>query len=663
MFTALLVANRGEIACRVIRTARAMGVRTVAVYSEADADAAHVALADEAHAIGPPPAAESYLAIERLIDVARRAGAEAVHPGYGFLAENADFAEACAAAGLVFVGPPAAVIRRMGDKAAGRAAMRAAGVPVVPGYDGTDQDDATLAAAAAEIGFPLVVKPAAGGGGKGMRVVARAEDLAAALAAARREARSAFADDRLIVERAIARPRHVEVQVFADAHGHVIHLFERDCSVQRRHQKVIEEAPAPALEPALASALREAAVRLAASVGYRGAGTVEFLLADDGAFHAIEMNTRLQVEHPVTEAITGLDLVEWQLRVAAGEPLPLKQDAVIARGHAIEARLYAEDPAAGFRPAPGRLVALRWPAGVRIDGGVRAGDVVTPHYDPLLAKIVAHGPDRAAALGRLAAALSALVVVGPRTNAGFLARLAHHPAIAAGRVDTGFVEREAAALIPPREPAPDWALAAAALDRLAEAAEATRRQAAAGGDPHSPWALADGWRLVGASRRCFAFADGGREAAITLVLGPAGAAVEGAAGPRPASLTPRGDGDALLRLGETVRRLTVVRDGAVRIVAAEGRQWRLAPAEVAGEAAAIDVAGGRILAPMPGRIAAVMVGPGERVAAGAPLVVLEAMKMEHTVAAPAAGVVAGLACAVGDQVEDGAELVTFEDPR
>ncbi|HJS85487.1 MAG TPA: acetyl-CoA carboxylase biotin carboxylase subunit, partial [Acetobacteraceae bacterium] len=460
MIRTLLIANRGEIAVRVARTARRMGIETVAVFSEADAGAMHVQAADRAVLIGPAPARESYLAIDRIIEAARRTGADAVHPGYGFLSENPAFAEACAEAGLIFVGPPAEAMRAMGSKSSAKALMRQAGVPVLPGYDGEAQEPGFLADQAARVGFPVVIKAVSGGGGRGMRVVERAGDFGTALASARQEAASAFGDDRVLIERYLARPRHIEVQVFADTHGNAVHLFERDCSAQRRHQKVIEEAPAPGLDPVRREAMGAAAVACARAVGYVGAGTVEFVADADG-FYFLEMNTRLQVEHPVTEMVTGFDLVEWQLRVAAGETLPASGDAIRLRGHAIEARLYAEDPARDFAPSVGRIVALRLPQGegVRVDAGVRAGDAVSVHYDAMIAKVICHGATREEALARLRRALAETEIAGVASNLDLLARIAAHPAFAAGGIDTGFIGREAASLLAPQRPPPPDVLA------------------------------------------------------------------------------------------------------------------------------------------------------------------------------------------------------------
>ncbi|HSK40851.1 MAG TPA: acetyl-CoA carboxylase biotin carboxylase subunit, partial [Arenibaculum sp.] len=466
MFSKILIANRGEIACRVIRTARHMGIRTVAVHSEADAGALHVDMADEAWLIGPPPARESYLRIDAILDVARRSGAEAIHPGYGFLSENAAFADACGQAGIVFVGPPADAIRAMGGKSEAKALMEPAGVPLVPGYHGAGQDPELLRREAEAIGFPLLIKASAGGGGKGMRVVAAAGEFDAQLAGARREAASAFGDERVLLEKYLTRPRHVEIQVFADRHGNCVYLFERDCSIQRRHQKVVEEAPAPALPPGTRQRMGEAAVAAARAIGYVGAGTVEFLLDEDGAFYFMEMNTRLQVEHPVTEMITGQDLVEWQFRVAAGEPLPVGQDDLAISGHAIEVRVYAEDPARDFLPQTGRLDHLAFPEPgphVRIDAGVRAGDRISIHYDPMIAKLIVWDHDRPAAVRRLRAALGATQIAGLNANVGFLSAIAAHPAFLAADLDTRFIERHHADLLPAQAPADATTLALGSL--------------------------------------------------------------------------------------------------------------------------------------------------------------------------------------------------------
>ncbi len=656
MFESLLIANRGEIACRIIRTARALGLRTIAVYSEADRNALHVALADEAWHIGPAPARESYLVIDRLLDVARRSGAQAVHPGYGFLAENADFAQACAEAGLVFVGPPVAAIRAMGDKAGAKALMAGAGVPLVPGYHGDDQDDATLTAEAERIGFPLLVKASAGGGGKGMRVVRAPDELAAALVAARREALSAFGDDRLLLERYLQQPRHVEVQVFADSQGNAIHLYERDCSVQRRHQKVIEEAPAFDLPDATRAAMGEAAVRAARAIGYVGAGTVEFLLDADGSFYFMEMNTRLQVEHPVTEMITGQDLVAWQLQVAAGQPLPLKQEQVSCSGHAIEVRLYAEEPERDFLPGIGRLLHLHFPEDLaRVDTGVRAGDEVSLHYDPMLAKLIVHGTDRQEALRRMRRALAATEVAGVPTNLAFLARVLRHEDFAAGRVDTRFIERHAETLLrgPEGQAEEDAVLAAVALLRRGST-PATETE------PCSPWNLTGGWRMNSDNYHPVRLHQGESVFELVVHYRPNGFEVECGPGRwQVRVLDEVGDGRLVVELDGQRRPLRLVRSGRELYLLQSGRTTRFELEDPAADPLDAGV-GGDLSAPMPGKIIAVQVEQGARVAAGTPLVVLEAMKMEHTITAPTDGVVARLNVRAGDQVNEGFILLQLE---
>ncbi|MGF1607919.1 MAG: acetyl/propionyl/methylcrotonyl-CoA carboxylase subunit alpha [Kiloniellales bacterium] len=662
MFASLLIANRGEIACRVIRTARRLGLRTVAVYSAADAGARHVALADEARLIGPPPSGESYLRGETIIAAARESGAEAIHPGYGFLAENADFAEAVAAAGLVFVGPPAAAIRAMGSKSEAKAIMARANVPLVPGYHGAEQDEALLAEQARRIGYPVLIKASAGGGGKGMRVVERAADFAEALASARREARGAFGDDRMLIERYLTRPRHIELQVFADDHGNVLHLFERDCSLQRRHQKVIEEAPAPGLDPARRGEMGAAAVAAARAIGYRGAGTVEFIV-EDGDFYFMEMNTRLQVEHPVTEMITGQDLVEWQLRVAAGEPLPCGQDDLAIKGHAFEARLYAEDPARDFLPATGALAHLRFPEEtphLRVETGVRAGDSVSPYYDPMIAKLVVWDRDRAAALARLRAALAATQVVGVTTNLEFLAALAGHPEFAAGAVDTGFIVRHREDLLPEAAPASDEVLALAALAEILHRKAEAERQAAGSGDPYSPWHLVTGWRLNSGTHSLLRFRDGERDCAVALHFEPGGYRLELPGG----TLLARGEidqvGDLQAELGGRRVGATVIRRGRELSVLAAGCCHQLRLHDALESAAGEETGVGRLTAPMPGKVVQVLTAPGRNVARGERLMILEAMKMEHAISAPADGTVAAVHYDVGDLVEEGSELITFD---
>jgi 3-methylcrotonyl-CoA carboxylase alpha subunit len=663
MFRSLLIANRGEIACRVIRTARRLGIRTVAVYSEADMRAMHVAEADEAFLIGPAPARESYLRIDRILEAARRSGAEAIHPGYGFLSENAEFAEACAAAGVVFVGPPASAIRAMGSKSAAKALMERAGVPLVPGYHGEDQDPALLAREAARIGYPVLIKASAGGGGKGMRVVETPAAFGDALAGAKREASSSFGDDRVLVEKYLTRPRHIEVQVFADTQGSAVYLFERDCSVQRRHQKVVEEAPAPGMTAARRREMGEAAVAAARAVGYVGAGTVEFI-AEGDAFYFMEMNTRLQVEHPVTEMITGQDLVEWQLRVASGEQLPATQDALAIRGHAVEVRVYAEDPERDFLPSTGPLRHLRTPATgqhVRIDTGVRQGDEVTVHYDPMIAKLIAWDETRADALRRLAGALAGYEVVGPATNIAFLRRVATDEEFVAGPVDTGFIARRRATLIPPPRAPDDRVLAAAALAVLLDRREAAEKAAAASGDPWSPWNVGDGWRLNGETYQDLRFRVGEEEQLVRVRYRRAGYRLDLPGGVRDAHAARLEDGALALDLDGDRLRAVVVRSGIELAVLTGGETARLVLVDPLAPVVGGREAGGRLTAPMPGKIIQVLAEAGVAVARGQALMVLEAMKMEHTIAAPGDGVLARVNYREGDLVEEGAELIAFAE--
>lgn len=651
MFRSLLIANRGEIACRIMHTAKRMGIRCIAVFSEADAHALHVALADEAHLIGPAPARQSYLSVDRIIEVARASGAEAIHPGYGFLSENADFAEACAAAGIVFIGPSGAAIRAMGSKAESKALMVAAGVPVVPGYHGDDQSEDRLAVEAARIGFPVLIKASAGGGGKGMRPVLNAADFLDELAGARREAKAAFGDDRVLLERYLQKPRHVEVQVFADRDGRAVHLHTRDCSVQRRHQKVLEEAPAPDLSEALRQRLHAAAIAAAHAVGYINAGTVEFIVEGEDAFF-MEMNTRLQVEHPVTEMITGLDLVEWQLRVAAGESLP-EHWPPEAEGHAVEVRLYAEDPDQDFRPSVGSLRRFFTPVQsgqVRVDTGVRAGDAITPHYDPMIAKVIAAGADRITALERLAGALAQTQLAGLTTNLAFLRRLVSHPAMRSAELDTGFIARHKAALIPPPREVPVVALAGFAAVYVARL-----RLGVAG---TSPWDQCRGFRLFGAGEDLLLLRDGARLRRILVRerRGSTEVLVDD-------GMPLRVEADPSLGLRACVDGVWypvpfTLDDGVVDLsFAGEDHTLHLVDpyAPQGGEA----VAEGRLSAPIPGRVVQVLVGVGDRVIRGQVVAILEAMKTELRVAAPADGIVAHIGCVVGDSVEEGMEIVTL----
>ena len=666
MFDTILIANRGEIACRVIRTARRLGIRTVAVYSDADASALHVAMADEAYHIGPAPARESYLRGDAILEVAARSGAQAIHPGYGFLSENAEFAEACATAGVVFIGPPTGAIRAMGSKSAAKAIMEEARVPLVPGYHGENQDPEFLRQEAERIGFPVLIKASAGGGGKGMRAVREAAEFPDALASAKREAQASFGDDRVLLEKYLTKPRHVEIQVFADTLGNAVHLFERDCSIQRRHQKVLEEAPAPGMKPALREKMGEAAVAAARAIGYVGAGTVEFLLDEDGSFYFMEMNTRLQVEHPVTEMITGQDLVEWQLLVAAGSPLPCGQKELTIGGHAIEARIYAEDPSKDFLPSIGRLAHLRPPvesANVRIDTGVGQGGEVSIYYDPMIAKLIVWDTDRAGALRRLRKALADYQVVGVTTNIGFLGSVAAHPAFAAGDLDTGFIERHRAYLFPDPRPASDRTLALASLDVLLRRADEAKRAALASADPYSPWHQTSGWRLNFDNHHSLHFLDGETVVTVTVHYRPEGYLLDLPGG----ELLVRGEldtnGDLLADLGGARVKATVVRHGATLTIMKRGRSHTLTihdPYALAGDE---EGTGGKLTAPMPGKVVAVMVESGDQVEKGRPLMILEAMKMEHTITAPRDGFVARLNFTVGCLVSEGVELLTLADAQ
>ena len=668
MFDKILIANRGEIACRVATTARRLGVRTVAVYSDADAGSRHVAFADEAVRIGPPPARDSYLQAAAIIAAAREHGAQAIHPGYGFLSENEGFARTVAEAGLVFIGPPPRALAAMGSKSEAKALMEAASVPLVPGYHGAGQDPARLAGEAARIGYPVLIKAALGGGGKGMRIVTRAEEFAEMLASCKREAAASFGDDRVLVEKYLLRPRHVEVQVFADTHGNCLSLFERDCSVQRRHQKVIEEAPAPGMTAERRRAMGEAAVAAARAVGYVGAGTVEFIVEAD-TFYFMEMNTRLQVEHPVTEMITGHDLVEWQLRVAAGERLPVAQDELAIRGHAIEARLYAENPDKGFLPAIGRLSHMSMPAAVefrrnaddngfhdpapvRIDSGVRPGDAISPHYDPMIAKLVVWGEDRAQAIARMRAALAEFHIVGLANNVDFLARLMDNPSFVAADLDTGLIERERERLFALEARVPEDMLAAACARVLAD-------EAAASGSRRDPFDRRNGWRLNYIYTRTLTLASAHGVHEVLLDYGRDGWRYRHGSHDTPLAIVAN-DGTRLrLRLGHRQLSADVVRDGDDLHVFSAGRHRTLTLVDVIAHAGEHDGDGAGLVAPMPGKVIAVHVAAGSQVAKGTPLLVMEAMKMEHAIVAPEDGIVEAVLYAAGEQVAEGAPLVTF----
>jgi 3-methylcrotonyl-CoA carboxylase alpha subunit len=653
-FRTLLIANRGEIACRIIRTARALGLRTVAVYSEADRDALHVQMADAAILLGPARARDSYLNIGRLMEAARESGAEAIHPGYGFLSESDAFAKACAAAGIVFVGPTAEMIEAMGSKSGAKALMEKAGVPLVPGYHGEAQDEATLARAAGKIGFPVLVKASAGGGGRGMRIVRNADDLSAAIVSAKREAKAAFGDDRMLIERYVDNPRHIEVQVVGDSHGNLVSLFERECTLQRRHQKVIEEAPSPTLDEKQRAAIGLAARKAAGAVNYIGAGTIEFV-SDGREFFFIEMNTRLQVEHPVTELITGVDLVEWQLRVAFGEALPLQQDAIVLQGHAVEARVYAENPAKNFMPSVGRIRAWRTPeetAGLRIDAGYGSGSNVSPHYDAMLAKVISYGETRDVALDRIVAALDDTDVRGVVTNLPFLAALLSHPDVRANRIDTGFIERNLQQLTRTADdlgPA-DIAAAVAAVLVRESALQDTR----------SPWSKG-GWMPGGERRRTLTFRDAaGGHWSAALGYGGNGMtlSLDGVDHAFALQSGLAGAIDCFLN-GTKSRAVAIWEDRSLYLRTASGR-YELSLADPFGVDHDEHAGEDRIVAPLPGTVVAVLAEEGTALEKGTPILTLEVMKMEQTLRAPFAGTLKQLKCKVGDIVQEGVELAEIE---
>ena len=661
MFKKILIANRGEIACRVAATARRMGIQTVAVYSDADAGAKHVQACDEAVHVGGSAPKDSYLRWERILQAAKDTGAEAVHPGYGFLSENEDFAKACAAAGLVFIGPPASAILAMGLKAESKRLMESAGVPLVPGYHGADQDPALLQREADRIGYPALIKASAGGGGKGMRVVEKSEDFAAALASCKREATNSFGSDAVLIEKYVQRPRHIEIQVFGDTQGNCVYLFERDCSVQRRHQKVLEEAPAPGMTEALRKQMGEAAVSAAKAVNYVGAGTVEFIVEQTAydqpesmKFYFMEMNTRLQVEHPVTEAITGLDLVEWQLRVASGEPLPLKQSEVRMQGHAIEARICAENPDNNFLPATGTLQVYRKPQAVsfergdvRFDDGVREGDTISPFYDSMVAKLIVHGDTREQALARLDVALAQTHIVGLNTNVQFLRHVLRSDSFATAKLDTALIQRESAVLFKQDPVGLQAAAAAVVVDTL---------QAEAAAQGTDPFSRRDGFQSHGSTRRRFDLEYDSQPVRAVLTYGSPLRLQVGEGVESPLQFTPQGDGLWVQFNGQRIHS-TVHAQGEVRHVFTPQGAARISlldPLAHAGEAAQ---EGGRLTAPMPGKVVSFAVKAGDKVKAGQALAVMEAMKMEHTIAAPHDGTVAELLYAPGDQVTEGAELL------
>ena len=655
-FRTLLIANRGEIACRVIRTAKTMGLRTVAVYSEADRDAMHVAMADEAVLLGPARARDSYLNIERVIAACRETGAEAVHPGYGFLSENAEFAQACADAGIVFVGPTAAMMTAMGSKSGSKELMEKAGVPLVPGYHGEAQDDAILADAANKIGFPVLVKASAGGGGRGMRVVNSATELAAAIVSAKREAKAAFGDDRMLIEKYVQNPRHIEVQIIGDSHGNLLSLFERECTLQRRHQKVIEEAPSPTLNAAQRDAVCAAARKAAGAVNYVGAGTIEFVSDGKDVFF-IEMNTRLQVEHPVTELITGVDLVEWQLRVAFGEALPLKQHEIKLNGHAIEARVYAENPQKNFMPSVGRIKTWRTPEaidGLRIDAGYRSGDEVSPYYDAMLAKVIAWAPNRQAAIDRVNRGLEETDVRGIVTNIPFLSALVTHADVRANAIDTGFIERELKNLTASSSVIRDFELCAAV------AAIVNDEQTAARGEAHSPWQTF-GWMPVGRRQRLFSLRQGhGAEQKVTLRYGGGPSTVQ--VGDREFTFTSsaNAEGGFDLTLNGMKSRVVSVIEGHDLYLRTRNGRFDLHWVDPFGGETEEQVGEDKIVAPLPGTVVALLAEEGATLEKGAAILTLEVMKMEQTLRAPFAGVLKKIKCKVGDIVGEGVELAEIE---
>ncbi|MDH3061799.1 acetyl/propionyl/methylcrotonyl-CoA carboxylase subunit alpha [Achromobacter insolitus] len=672
MFDTLLIANRGEIACRVAATARRMGIRTVAVYSDADANARHVAACDQAAYIGGSEPRASYLRADAILQAARDTGAGAIHPGYGFLSENEAFAEAAEKAGIAFVGPPASAIAAMGSKSAAKSLMEKAGVPLVPGYHGDNQDPQFLKSQADSIGYPVLIKASAGGGGKGMRVVESSGAFLDALASCQREAASSFGDDRVLIERYLQKPRHIEIQVFADKHGNCVYLFERDCSVQRRHQKVIEEAPAPGMTEERRRAMGEAAVAAARAVGYVGAGTVEFIAEPDGRFYFMEMNTRLQVEHPVTEMITGHDLVEWQLRVAAGQPLPARQEDLRIQGHAIEARIYAENPEKGFLPSIGTLAYLGLPAhtafangDIRVDGGVRMGDTITPFYDPMIAKLIVHGADRDQARARMLQALAQTQAVGVQTNVAFLSRLMQDSAFAAADLDTGLIERQRATLLPEPQPATPATLALACAAVLVR--QGLAQPGALGGkQPADPWDARDGWRLGGRYTRQLQWVDNGETRHATVARQGGAWTLDIGAGPQ--AFLWRAHASANPNLAYGLRITLDGHESAGTVVLHADRAHVFGGAGVhvldlydplAHSQDTQGDHGGGLTAPMPGKIISISVKAGDAVEKGQPLLVMEAMKMEHTISAPADGKVTEVFYGVGDQVTEGAELVAI----
>jgi 3-methylcrotonyl-CoA carboxylase alpha subunit len=664
MFSRILIANRGEIACRVINTCKRLGIATVAVYSEADRDARHVRLADAAWHIGGPRPVESYLRGEKILEVAKASGAQAIHPGYGFLSENANFARACIAKGAVFIGPSPDAIEKMGSKSAAKRIMQQAGVPVVPGYHGEQQEPAFLKSQAGCIGYPQLIKAVAGGGGKGMRLVAHAGEFEVQLTAAKREAQSAFGDDAVLLERYVQGPHHIEFQVFGDGYGDVVHLFERECSIQRRHQKILEETPSPFLDADLRERMAAAAVAAAKTIGYTNAGTIEFIVGEDREFFFMEMNTRLQVEHPITEMTTSLDLVEWQLRVAAGEPLPRTQDRIHQHGHAIEVRVYAENPANNFLPDAGTVRALAWPAGlpdVRIDTGVVQHDQVGVFYDPMIAKLAAFGEDRDRAIAQMRQALARTAVLGLETNVGFLSNLLAHPQFAAGDTDTHFVETHRKALLAREARAPEAALLIACAHALAHTEAESARRAAASSDPGSPWHLSTGWRLNGETRFSLLFSDPLSGKTLEIAIAPLPGAYRLTLGGKAYDVAfEERLGDRLkLRIDGRSLSAIVLHDGSQLQVLMEDQRYALFKVDPLAFESAEEIPGGRLTALMPGRIVKILAAAGDTVTKGQPLLIMEAMKMEHTIHSPRDGVLERVFYKVDDIVQADASLFAF----
>ncbi len=664
MFNKILIANRGEIACRVIRTAKKLGIKTVAVYSEADASARHVSLADEAVEIGPAPANQSYLVIDRIINAALKTDAEAIHPGYGFLSENAGFAAACGKNNIIFIGPPIEAIEAMGSKSRAKQIMQDAGVPLVPGYHGDDQSASLLEAEAKKITYPVLIKASAGGGGKGMRIVETAEDFIDGLDAVKREAMSSFADDNVLIERYLSKPRHIEIQVFCDNDSNAVYLFERDCSVQRRHQKVVEEAPAPGIGSSRREALGKAALAAAQAINYVGAGTVEFIVDEDGTFYFMEMNTRLQVEHPVTELITGQDLVEWQLCIASGESLPCAQDELSINGHALEARIYAEDPDRDFLPATGLLTHLRFAQDskhVRIDTGVRQGDSVSMHYDPMIAKLIVWDHDRNSCLRRMARALNDTQVVGVTTNIDFLSSLVSHPAFQAADLDTGFIERHHRQLFLDSQDVDDNILALAALYILLSRAKQAKTKAELSSDPWSPWHATNAWQANLNSIEKLYLQENDLEHVLIVHYGKHGTTLEINNRQITASGTLGNEGDLSADLDGTRTHVTVVENDRTLTILHSGYSYQLDILNKTEYSGDEEAAPGSLSSPMPGKVIEVLVQEGDKVKKGTALIILEAMKMEHTISAPLDGTVTALHYAAGDMLDEGVELLVVEE--